>query len=572
MTNGLTMRRTCSVLALVVGGMIGLGGVPRAGANQELATALRRENPASAGDLDPTFGNAGIQTTSFFSHYDTATSLAIQADGKIVAAGLALQGSALSSSDFALARYNPDGSLDPDFGAAGKQTSDFFGNFDQANGVALESDGKIVVAGLTRHNDSFTTGDFALARYNPDGSLDQTFGSGGKQATDFFGNLDSASGLVIQPDGRVVLAGYAQHGDSNSTAVFALARYNLDGNLDQSFGSAGKVTTDFFGSENVGYGVVAQSDGKLVVAGLAFNPAKGATDFALARYNPDGSLDQAFGAGGKQTTDFFGHNDTALSIAIQPDGKIVAAGYASHGASASTVDFALARYNPDGSLDQAFGVGGKQTTDFFNEADVAQGVAIQADGKIVVAGAAGHGGSTADVALARYNPDGTLDQTFGAGGLRTTNLQGNTDDNDSATSVVIQPDGKIVVGGETARNATPSSTVDFAIARYSAGTPVPGFTISFNPSSVAAQAGSKVSLPVMINRTGGFTGNVTITPPAAGNGIKPKPPDPITTSSSNVVFKMKIGGGVGAGPYGRTFTATDDTGRTRTATVTIVVQ
>src|SRR5262249_19285229 len=177
-----------------------------------------------------------MKITDFYGNYDAATSLALQADGKIVAAGLAYHAGPVSSSDFALARYNPDGSLDPSFGAAGKLTSDFFGNWDQANGVAIQPDGKIVAAGTAGHTTSSSTLDFALARYNPDGSLDPTFGSSGKQTTDFFGNQDSAFGLVIQPDGKIVLAGYAHHGDDTSTSDFALARYNIDGTLDSGFG------------------------------------------------------------------------------------------------------------------------------------------------------------------------------------------------------------------------------------------------------------------------------------------------------------------------------------------------
>src|SRR5262249_21251021 len=162
-----------------------------------------------------------------------------------------------------------------------------------------------------------------------------------------------------------------------------------------------------------------------------------------------------------------------------------------HGNVASTYDFALARYNQDGTLDQTFGTAGKQTTDFLGYADGATGVAIQPDGKIVVAGSAERDSTpaTADLALARYNPDGTLDQTFGTNGLRITNLQGNNDDNDLARAVAIQADGRIVVAGNTERGLT-SATGDFAIARYTSEPVSPDFTISFTPSSVSAQAGS----------------------------------------------------------------------------------
>jgi uncharacterized delta-60 repeat protein len=316
---------------------------------------------------------------------------------------------------------------------------------------------------------------------------------------------------------------------------------------------------------------MVQSDDKIVAAGYTRSTNDSNTDnFALARYNPDGSLDQSFGNGGKQITDFFGNQDVVNSVAVQSNGKIVAAGYARHSADSSTSDFALARYNQDGSLDQSFGSGGRQTTDFFGHSDQAYDVAIQPDGRILLAGFTYRGvdPSTSDFAVARYNLDGSLDQSFGSGGKQTTDFFGNLD---GADSVAIQPDGKIVAAG-FAQHTGDYNSDDFALARYSAGTAAPDFSISLNPASVATQAGSKVSANLLINRTGGFTGNVTITPPPASQGIKPKPPDPVVTSTGSAAFKMKIGGGVAPGSYSRTFTATDDSGRTRTASLTIVVQ
>src|SRR5262245_34577910 len=175
MRNRLFLRRLCSALSLVLLASGGVCLVTLASAKQDPASPTRRESPEAAGDLDTTFGNGGMKTTDFFGDYDAATSLALQADGKIVLAGIAYHGSAVSSSDFAVARYNLDGNLDPGFGTGGKQTLDFFGNYDQANGVAIQTDGKIVVAGAGGH--SISTSDFELARYNPDGSLDPTFGS-----------------------------------------------------------------------------------------------------------------------------------------------------------------------------------------------------------------------------------------------------------------------------------------------------------------------------------------------------------------------------------------------------------
>ena len=235
------------------------------------APLIRGRRP---GNLDPTFGSAGKVTTDFAGGSDLAFGVALQPDGKIVAAGTATRGATIFS-DFALARYNPDGSLDATFGSGGKVTTDFTGNFDQANAVALQPNGKIVAAGSTGDG---TSHDFALARYNPDGSLDATFGSGGKVITDFTGGSDQAFGVALQPNGKIVAAGTAHTG---TILEFALVRYKKHGGLDPSFGSGGKVTTDFTGSNDVAGGVALQPDRKIVAVGHA---GTANSDFALARY------------------------------------------------------------------------------------------------------------------------------------------------------------------------------------------------------------------------------------------------------------------------------------------------
>jgi len=268
----------------------------------------------------------------------TAHGVAVQPDGKLVAVGVAKTS---RSGDFALARYNTNGSLDATFGTGGKVTTDFNGNDDAANAVVLQPDGKIVVAGEAKTS---RNQDFALARYNANGSLDPTFGTGGKVTTDFAGNDDAAFALVLQPDGKLVAAGEAK---TSRNQDFALARYNANGSLDPTFGTGGKVTTDFNGDDDAAHGLVLQPDGKLVAAGVAKTSRSG--DFALARYNANGSLDPTFGTGGKVTTDFNGDDDAAFAVARQTDGKIVAAGGAKVGRSrsdysGSNEDFALARY------------------------------------------------------------------------------------------------------------------------------------------------------------------------------------------------------------------------------------
>ena len=336
--------------------------------------ALRRYNPN--GIVDSSFGTGGKVTTDFGGS-SSAYALAIQADGKLVAAGGALN-------DFALARYNSDGSLDSGFGTGGKVTTDFGGS-SGATALAIQADGKLVAAGVAGD-------DFALARYNPNGSLDPNFGIGGKVTTDF-GGSDRANALAIQADGKLVTAGVA--GDH-----FALARYNPDGSLDSNFGTGGKVTTDFGDSNGVGARDLAiQADGKLVVVGTKVVGFLG-NDFALARFNADGTLDSSFGTGGKVVTNIGGH-DGAIALAIQTDGKLVAAGTTTVTPADDDFHFALARYNPNGSLDSSFGTGGKVITshfpNFFADGEGASALAIQLDGKLVAAGFA-----TSDIGLARY--------------------------------------------------------------------------------------------------------------------------------------------------------------------------
>jgi uncharacterized delta-60 repeat protein len=405
---------------------------------------------AADGDLDLTFGTAGKVTTSF-GGVDRAFGMAIQRDGKLVVTGVANQN---SGSTFALARYNNDGSLDPTFGAGGKVATTFNGLGDEAHAVVIQNDGKIVVAGTATIDSVDRFRDFALARYNTDGSLDSSFGSGGKVTTDFLEWFDVAYAIALQSDGRIVVAGAAQ-GDA---IFFALARYNADGSLDASFGTGGKVTTDFQGRLNqaLAYSVLVQRNGKIVAAGRVDDTW---SNFGLARYNVDGSLDSTFGSAGKVKTNFSGMNDEGKGLAIQSDGKLLLAGSANF--TSTTPDFALARYNADGTLDSSFGVSGKVITDFNAVFEGANAIALQADRKIVIAGTAGLG-----FGLARYNPDGSLDPSFGVQGKDITFFDRGCGGAD-AFAVAIQNDGKVIAAGDAFDCGT---GFNFALARYN-GTP-----------------------------------------------------------------------------------------------------
>jgi uncharacterized delta-60 repeat protein len=403
--------------------------------------------PISAGDLDPSFGENGTVTTDLGPEGESVNAIAVQPDGKIVAAGEAAWGA-----EFGLVRYNPDGTLDLTFGDGGTVATDIPPS--GAYALAIQADGGIVAAGGGRR--------FALVRYAPDGDLDPTFGGDGVVTTNFNPEYDLAYGVAIQTDGKIVAAGVSSiearpYFDDTKIAV---ARYNADGSLDTSFGGDGRVTTNYTGTYDAAFAVLIQTDGRIVVAGTAGAYRR----FALARYNPDGSRDSGFGDMGKVTTRFIPHgpDQFATAIAVQADGRLVAVG-----TETTAVGFALARFESDGALDPTFGEDGMVTTDFLTRHDLgyvggwARGVAIQADGKIVAAGGApvGSGGDT-EFALARYQPDGTLDASFGGDGRITT--EWSTDGNDSALAIAIQSDGKIVAGGRSSDGPDGA----FALARY----------------------------------------------------------------------------------------------------------
>ncbi len=411
--------------------------------------SLAPAGPLGPGDLDTTFGSGGIVTTSIGPFHDYAYAVAIQPDGKIVVAGSTGNG---SDGDFALARYTVSGTLDTTFGSGGVVitpigTGDPW--WDGALGVAIQPDGKIVAVGYA---DNGSRRNFALARYTISGTLDTTFGSGGIVTTQI-GNgglgWDHANGVALQPDGKIVVVGTA----SNVAGFdFALARYTVSGTLDTTFGSGGIVTTPISTSGDFAYCVAVQPDGKIVAAGYA------SVDLAVVRYTTSGTLDTTFGSGGIVTTPIGSGISRANGVALQPDGKIVAAGSAENG---GANDFALARYTISGTLDTTFGSGGVVTTPIGPGNEWAYGVVIQRDGKIVAAGSA-YNGSNNDFALARYAVSGMLDTTFGSGGIVTTQIGPS---HDYAQGIALQRDGKIVAVGY----ASNGSVNDLALVRYHAG-------------------------------------------------------------------------------------------------------
>jgi uncharacterized delta-60 repeat protein len=461
-----------------------------------LLLALSGLAQAAPGDLDRSFGLDGKLTTDFAGGDDLGRAVAVQVDGKIVVAGSSRHGAG-GGEDFALLRYNADGTLDGSFSGDGRLTTDFAGGNDSAETVAVQADGKIVVAGASEQGVA-TGRDFALARYNADGTLDGSFSGDGKQTTDFVGSAipdfaganDFGQAVAIQADGKIVVAGYVSQANAPSFEFyydFALARYNADGSLDGSFSGDGRETTAFIGgADDVGVAVALQADGKIVVGGWLRAPADSpfGSDFALARYDAAGRLDSSFSDDGKETTAFASDSSESISgLSVQADGKIVVGGWLTSPVdSPFGSDFALARYDADGALDSSFSDDGKLTTDFAGEDDLGRAMAVQVDGKIVVVGFSSHGAAGVDFALARYDGDGTLDNSFSGDGKQTTEFAGG---NDVAAAVALQADGKIVAAGSSDQGVTRS---DVALARYE------GVTTALAPSNVAPDRGSGVTV------------------------------------------------------------------------------
>lgn len=370
---------------------------------------LVRYNPD--GSLDTGFGTNGrVLASSLCSNpigYSTefSNSIAIQSDGKIVVGGYATNACA-SNVDFAVFRFNSNGSLDTGFGSGGYTFADFSSGYDYSTSIALQDDGKIVLAGKTSAS-PLSKSDIAVARFNTNGTLDTSFSSDGKAVIPIGDYSAFANSVAVQPShigGKIVVGGY------NTTVEFlqqqhdfALVRLNSNGTMDAQFGSAGRVTTAF-GSLNSQINDIVLYGTKIVAVGHARNNAVG-SDFAVARYNTNGSLDTTFDVDGKVTTSFGSFNDSAFSVAIQADGKIVVGG-TGHSSSESKDNFALARYLTNGALDTTFNLDGKVTTSFYGfhiAADTVKSIAIQPDGKILAAGY-GFSGVNYNLALARYEP------------------------------------------------------------------------------------------------------------------------------------------------------------------------
>ena len=484
---------------------------------------------AAPAELDLTFGGTGKVTTAIGSNDDQGWSIAVQSDGKIVIAGYSDNG---TRQVCALVRYNADGSLDTSFGGTGKVTTSIGLIGDQGTGVVVQNDGKIVVSVIS-HNG--IDNDFVLLRYNPNGTLDSSFGGTGKVITNV--GDDIAFSVTLQSDGKILLSGVSQND-------FALLRYQIDGSLDTTFNGTGKVITPIGSGSDTGWKVAVQTDGRIVVAGDSFNGSN--TDIAVARFNSNGTLDAGFGSGGKVTTSIGNGDDVAYGMALQSDGKIVVSGSTGNG---SNRDFVVVRYNTNGTLDTTFNGSGIVTTTVGGGDDWGLRMALQNNGKIVMTGFS-FNGSNRDLAVVRYNTNGTLDTSFNGTGRLTTAL-GESDS--VGHSVAIQSDGKIVI----AAGAYIDGNLGFAAVRY-LGDPNTAPTISDIANQSTNRGVSTAAIPFTVGDAETAAASLVVSGTSSNQAVVP---------NSNIVF-----GGSGAN---RTVTVTPKAflhgGQSGVATITITV-
>lgn len=411
--------------------------------------SLNENIQAQPGTLDNSFGDSGkvISANGGFIYAS-----ALQKDGKIIIAGNGGE----PYSDFLLMRYNTDGSIDSSFGNNGQVITVTAESVFllEARDVIVQDDGKIIVAGYGYrkvYNPNYLEDlDAVLIRYNSNGTVDSSFGKNGIADSDFGDDDEEAYAVALQPDGRIVICG-------GSDQSWLVARYMPNGSLDASFSGDGWIRTVYKGFD-LALSIAVQPDGKILAAGQTGIGSE-RTVFILARYLPDGNADASFGSNGTVMTDFATGGDRIRSIVLQPDGKIVAAGVAGDKPGFEGV-IALLRYQYNGRPDSSFGEGGKVITRLKTGYSRAEKALLQPDGRIVIAATSFDylaDSIFSDFAVLRYNTNGSLDESFGKNGIQITDFGKSAD---AAFDAILQPDGKIVVVGFI------DAVYNAALARY----------------------------------------------------------------------------------------------------------
>jgi uncharacterized delta-60 repeat protein len=394
--------------------------------------------------LDTSFGNGGLVSTPA-GGLGQGEAVVIQPTGGIVTAGWSTVSTG-GATDFSLTRHDQSGNLDPTFGTNGIATTDLGGDHDQAFGAAVLGDNGIVAVGRTNALGILKTA-FGVVGYTPDGKLNQNFGNGGIVTTPFAGMGAQAKAVAVQPDGKIVVAGSAFVSNSIDED-FAVARYNADGSIDDNFGAHGLVTVDLGTLNDFATGLAIESDGKIVVGGNA------GEDVGLARLLPNGTLDITFGTLGRSVTRI-GLGADVNGIALDSDGGIRIAG-STVGAISQNHDFLLAGFKADGTLNLGFGHFGFVTTDFGHGDDFAENLLVDDQGEIVLVGRAASD-TIEDLALAAYQPDGSP-ADFGRGGIFTVDFHGL---GDFGQDLVIDSKSRVIAAGGTGS----SNGTEFALTR-----------------------------------------------------------------------------------------------------------
>jgi len=434
---------------------------------------------SQSGLPDTTFGVNGIVRTDV-GQFDLLAAIAIQPDQKILAVGSSNFG---GGADFYVARYLTDGSVDADFGEDGSVLIDLIGTDDRPHAIFIQKDGSILIAGQTRRNNGE---DFSLVKLKSDGTPDPEFGDNGMVIHDLGSTYEFANAMAVQEDGKIVLAGKIE---SKTFSDFAVTRYLPNGEVDPDFGNNGIVVTSLQSEDEI-KAVTIQPGGQIVVAGFSSVNAKG--DFALVRYLEDGTIDDSFGDHGKVLTDLAdnGGSDFINAMSVDPDGKIVVAGSANFDNLFIESDLGMVRYDPDGQPDPGFDNDGIYILDLGNNTQV-QSIARQSDGKYLVAGKTDYVFGHNEMMLARILHDGGLDTSFGDQGISLIDLDG---DSESATSMVVQNNSRVVIGGN---NGT-FTNLDFVLARF-----IADFTMdAFIGPEITCHGGSDGSLFVAVTEGG----------------------------------------------------------------------
>lgn len=467
----------------------------------------------AAGAIDTTFGQGGVVTSAIAGPAflnDQSNSVTVQSDGKILVAGTSDRGgvddideSDLPYTRITLARYGSTGALDSGFGQSGIVKVDI-NSWPRSRGseVLVQSDGKIVLAGAALFGLDLSSGTFGMfvTRYSASGALDTSFGNAdfgnagmSIKSIDGFQHTVGLAAALVPGSEKIVVVGYADP-DPSLIALndqeWAIMQFNANGQLDLNFGNQGIVTTDFAAGDDQALGVTIDANGKIIVVGKA--TVAGGVDFAVARYNSDGTLDTTFGADQNGKVTFHPTNDAiATSVALQSDGKITVAGYGDptlsnlQNGDRNTV---VARLTTSGALDTTFSGGtGYRSIAYSTGDDLANSVAVQSNDKIVLAGSATVNGAGADALVARLLADGSDDNSFGTTGQRTIRSAGN----DQANAMVLQADGKVVVAGF---RTIAAENTDYLVARIEGDAP-PNVAPVLNPageSYMIAAVGSRV--------------------------------------------------------------------------------